>query len=69
MFPSEVRDIMSVCADAQLRAKRRRMQTVIAASQWTGVLKTLVTQYAPHATTIFTCAIEAFIKAGGELVS
>ena len=45
------------------------MQTVIAASQWTGVLKTLVTQYVPHATTIFTCAIEAFIKAGGELVS
>lgn len=60
---------MSACAEAQQRAKRRRMQTVIAASQWTGGLETLVTQYVSHTTTIFTCAIEAFIKAEGELVS
>ena len=67
-FPSEVRAIMSACAEVQQRS-RRRMQTVIAASRWSGVLKSLVSQYAPQATTVVTCAIEAFIKAGGRLVN
>ena len=68
VFPSEVKDIMAACADVQ-RHSVRKVQMVVAASHWSHQLMSLVSQCAPHATAVFTCAIEAFIKAGGELVS
>ena len=68
VFPSEVKDIMTACADVQ-RHSVRKIQVVVAASHWSDQLKSLVSQYTPHATAVFTCAIEAFIKAEGELVS
>ena len=68
VFPSEVKDIMAACADVQ-RHSVRKIQLVVAASHWSDRLKSLVSQYTPHATAVFTCAIEAFIKAEGELVS
>ena len=59
---------MAVCADVQ-RHSVRKVQMVVAASHWSHQLMSLVSQYTPHATAVFTCAIEAFIKAEGELVS
>ena len=68
VFPSEMKDIMAVCADVQQHLVRK-VQMVVAASHWSHQLMSLVSQYTPHATAVFTCAIEAFIKAEGELVS
>ena len=68
VFSSEVKDIMAACADVQ-RHSVRKIQLVVAALHWSDRLKSLVSQYALHATAVFTCAIEAFIKAEGELVS
>ena len=68
VFPSEMKDIMAACADMQ-RHSVRKVQMVVAASHWSHQLTSLMSQYTTHATVVFTCAIETFIKAEGELVS